>query len=337
MNRGTVRGTALVLASSVALALACSRDLPTASLRHDAQTTPVEQGPADEQGPVARDQGEPTSPGRRGTSAVTMIVPRALAPVRHLPEMGIFDGGGGYGAAHSNYFRTTETNREFRRGFAEFSIPDFSDGLLAAKLILRETRAGTAFPLPPDLHELSTYTDVDLVVTTSDFDRPTSPFATFETDSNTEPTSFEWDVTSLVSERQGSNLGFRVKLAADPTETLFGFAGTVFDGSATPPGVRLEVRTTLPVAIDLLVGVIHEKSLPVEATSALLAPLERARALLSDESPDNNVAACGQLAAYLRELESQIQAGVLDAYQARDLAQMGLAIRDGLGCPGRRE
>lgn len=198
------------------------------------------------------DNGLPTSyqwGGRPGptTGVVTVLRPVALAPIRHFPERGILDGGGGYGAAHSTYFRTTDTNREFRRGFAEFAIPDLTGGLVSAKLVLWETRATTAFPLPPDRHELSTYEEVDLAVTTSDFDRPTTLFATFETDGNTEGAVFEWDVTSLVAAHEGSRLGFRVKLAADPTETLFGFAGTSFDGSSTPEGFRIELTTRSPI------------------------------------------------------------------------------------------
>ena len=168
----------------------------------------------------------------------------ATGSIRRLPELGISDGGGTDGDLQSTYFRTTETNREFRRGFAEFKIPRFPGRLLQATLVLRENRASVADPRPPDLHELSTYADVDLDITVADFDRPTTPLATFETDANLENATFQFDVTDLIGRFRETKLGFRVKLAVDPIETGFIPLGTAFSRASTPPGVELDLVTT---------------------------------------------------------------------------------------------
>jgi hypothetical protein len=168
----------------------------------------------------------------------------ATGSIRRFPELGITDGGGIDGDLQSTYFRTTATNREFRRGFAEFEIPRFPGRLLRATLVLRETRATVADPRPADAHELSSYADVDLDVTVADFDRPTTPLATFESDANLDPGTFRIDVTELVARSRAAKLGFRVKLAVDPAETGFVPLGTAFARSSTPPGVELRLVTT---------------------------------------------------------------------------------------------
>jgi len=313
-------GAALTIASLALSAFGCSRDLPTSTA---GSLYPVSGGPA-----------QPPAGGAEGPRrAVAILVPRAIASIRHFPELGILDGGGIDGDAQSTYFRTTETNREFRRGFAEFAVPDFSGGFLSAKLVLRETRASIAAPVPPDRHELSSYSDVDLNVTTRDFDRPTSPLAAFETDPNLDPQTFEFDVSSLVAQSQRAGLGFRVKLEDDPGFTGFVPRGTAFSGSSTPPGVTLEVTTTLPAAIDHLEDVIQRMHLSRSLEARLLAPLEEAARVLRDENPNNDGAACGQLGAFLRELDAAARSGVVDPQAVSDLEQLALSIRSGAGCP----
>lgn len=297
----------------------CSHDMPTSSTV-DLHATP----------------GSPTTgsgdESQLAVGAVTVLVPKAIASVRHLPEMDILEGGGLDGDAQSSYFRTTETNREFRRGFAEFAIPNFSNGFLGAKLVLRETRASIELPVPPDGHELSSYTDVDLVVTTGDFDRPTSPLATFETDANLEAQTFEFDVSSLIAQLQGATLGLRVKLEVDPTHTGFRPLGTAFNGSSTPPGVTIEVITTIPAAIDHLQEVINGMSLSPAVTASLLAPLQQAEEILTDDNPNNDKAACGKLRAFVLEIDTREANEVLSAQQAAELRQLALGIETGLGC-----
>jgi hypothetical protein len=183
-----------------------------------------------------------------------VLQPQVTGSIRNLPGFGILGPAPVGGAIQSTYFRTTLQNTEFRRGFIEFQIPSFNSSVQKATLVLTEDRATVSFPLPPDTHELSFYA-ADLVVSVDDFDRPTTPVASFQTDAN-EPTGvFSFDVTAIVAQFQGQSLGFRVKLALDPTLDIFGFAGSAFgelgQGTFSP---RIEVTfgpAALTVPLDI--------------------------------------------------------------------------------------
>jgi hypothetical protein len=183
-----------------------------------------------------------------------VLLPEVTGSIRNLPGFGILEPAPVGGEIQSTYFRTTLQNTEFRRGFAEFEVPSFGSSIQKAVLVLTETRATVTFPVPPDTHELSFYA-ADLVVSVDDFDRPTTPLATFQTDAN-EPTGvFTFDVTAVVTQFRGQNLGFRVKLALDPTLDIFGFAGSGF-GERGPASIspRIEVTfgpTALTVPLDI--------------------------------------------------------------------------------------
>ena len=68
-----------------------------------------------------------------------------------------------------------------------------------------------------------------LQVDAADWARPTPLAATFETDlNNLELASFSLNVTDMVMQYQGSSVGLRFKLVADPELLSFGFAGSDF-------------------------------------------------------------------------------------------------------------
>ena len=190
--------------------------------------------------------------------------------------------------------------------------------MFSARIVLRETRAGTSYPLPPDRHELSYYTDVDLFVNTNDFDRPTSPLGTFETDGNLPQQKFEFDVARLVTHLRGAKIGFRVKLDADPTYAGMGFLGTAFSGSSTPSGVR-----------------IGRMGLAARLEASLLAPLQQVGDILRDDHPDNDRAACAKLGEFITEVKAHEQDGLLLVTQYTDLEELAQNIMTSLGCPGR--
>lgn len=279
-----------------------------------------------------------SSSGATGQAAA-ILRPGAMSSIRVMPELGILDGGGvGSGTMYSTYFRTTATNRAFRRGFAEFSIPDFSAGFFGATAILRETRATVAFPLPADRHELSTYSDVDLVVDPGDFDRPTSPLGTFETDANEEMGTFAFDVSTLVSRSQGGRLGFRVKLEDDPAWTAEGFRGSAFEGSSTPAGATIEVLTTIPRAIDHLQasiqGMAAGECIPADVIATLLGHLQRAEDIVSDGNPNNDRSACPVLSKLIDDVDAALPEMCAPEWSfIRESAQN---LRTGLGCTDGR-
>lgn len=119
------------------------------------------------------------------------------------------------------------TSNFFDRGFIEFSIPVFERQVQQATLILKETRGTTSFPLPSVFHELSYY-QADLVIDTSDYNRPTTPIASFETDENEPHRVFSFDITSLINQFQGSNLGFRITVPENPFVDQFPLLGSSF-------------------------------------------------------------------------------------------------------------
>jgi hypothetical protein len=167
--------------------------------------------------------------------------PKATGTVRFLPELGILETAPAGSDIQSSYGKTTEINREFHRGFMEFAIPPVDGQVLEATLFLGETGARIVEPRPPDLHELSYY-PADLDVNIDDFDRPTTLLDTFETDANLDPAEFSFDVTRPVNDFRGRNLGFRIKLAADPDHDQDGWLGSEF-GSLAAPTPRLEIKT----------------------------------------------------------------------------------------------
>jgi len=175
------------------------------------------------------------------------LLPEVSGTVKFWPELEVWVVNSGHsGDAQSGYFRTTAENREFRRGFLEFSIPEFSNTVASATLLLTESRAQTTFPLPPDKHEISYY-EADLAVTTNDYHAATSPLAEFETDNNVAPESFSFDLTTLINAYKGRNLGLRIQLTVDPDYFGEGFLGTGFQNNfqASPARIIL-VRSDVP-------------------------------------------------------------------------------------------
>ena len=313
----TLAATAAILMMS--FGYGCSRDLPTSTSAIEAQ----------------RLAGGPPSPAA-GTVDFDLLSD-ATSAIRFMPELGILDGGGVWGDMVSGYFRTTETNREFRRGFAEFVVPDLVDGFRSATLVLRETRASISLPVPPDRHELSFYADADLVVDPSDFGRSTTAVGTFETDANLETQTFEFDVTSVVGPRRGSTLGFRVKLESDPVEVGFRPLGSGFSRSSTPPGVVIALKGAGPAdAIDYMRHVIGKLDLSPGVAQSLLDPLGRALGVLRDDVPGNDPAACGHLVAYLaavdRAIGTEQAPGSLPQPESGYLLETGENVATALGC-----
>jgi hypothetical protein len=189
-----------------------------------------------------------------------IVWPTDSGTVRFLPELGILEAGVVGNDIQSTYGRTRDLNREFRRGFFEFAVPEFSTGIVNATLTMNENRVQASDPFPPDLHELSYY-PADLVVNGDDYERPTTFIASFETDINVSPQRLSFDVTSLISRFEGRNLGFRIKLDADPSWTDFTNLGSAFawprmevnvvpDPSSVPPAVT--AYTSLDVFINAL-------------------------------------------------------------------------------------
>ena len=189
-------------------------------------------------GPVWFDFGGVTSPpdprtanaleGCGGPSALVPLQeldPLATGTILDYPEMRIRDRAPVGEDIQSSYFRTTGTNREFRRGFMEFAIPQFRVAPDRVTLIFAEG-PGTIAPGAPDVdHELSWYS-ADGKVDVADFDRPTTFVGGFQDDMQDANNVWSFDVTGLVRGSQGRCLGFRAKLVLDPGEAGYRALGT---------------------------------------------------------------------------------------------------------------
>lgn len=182
----------------------------------------------------------------------TTIFSEATGTVEFFPELGILRRAPVGNGIQSFYFRTTAVNRQFRRGFLEFAIPDFDGTLESATLVLTEWRGQGSFPQPPDRHEIGYY-EADLVVEAGDYEVPTAPVAEFQTDANLPEVTFTFDVTGLVNAYKARNLGLRIKLAADPQYFGLNGLGTgIQAGSQGSPARIVLVRsgTTEPPTPD---------------------------------------------------------------------------------------
>jgi hypothetical protein len=176
----------------------------------------------------------------------TSLPIQASGTIELFPELAIFRKAPIANMVQSSYFKTTSDNRQFRRGFVELTIPDLPDEAVIshAALILPETRGSTTYPKPLVTHEVSYYYSADLVINTDDYDRATTPISqTFESDENLPTQMFSLDVTDAVSgDHEGDSIGFRIKLAVDPSYTAIENFGTSFDPSTDiPPRVLLRL------------------------------------------------------------------------------------------------
>jgi hypothetical protein len=180
------------------------------------------------------------------------VLPVATGTVAFSPEFGVLQNAPVGSDIQSTYFRTTALNRQFRRGFLAFVIPDFDGTLVSATLLLATNGGTTSIPLPPDRHELSYY-EADLVVDTDDYNVPTWPLAEFETDDNSGPERYSFDLTTVIDAYKGRNLGLRIKLAVDPDYFGLGSLGSGFLSSADNSPARIVlVRSgaTEPLGLD---------------------------------------------------------------------------------------
>ena len=182
-----------------------------------------------------------------------ILSPEVTGSIRSIRDLNLLEPAPTGGEIQSTWFQSLVL--EYRRGFAEFQIPAFATSVQRARLVLTETRGTTSFPLPPDTHELSFY-EGDLVVSVEDYDRPTTPIATFQTDNNEPAAVFSFDIAAVLRRFQGRNLGFRVKLACDPYcvggNVGSGFGGSSFGGPSTiPPRIEVTFGEVLTVPFDV--------------------------------------------------------------------------------------
>jgi hypothetical protein len=164
-----------------------------------------------------------------------LLDPQESGTLRSLPELGILEKWSV--GPFSTYSKTTAQDREFRRGFVAFDIPDLDGNVEAATLFLEETGGNTSAVFPPDLHEVSFF-DADRSLEVSDFHRSTSALSTLETRLHVPNEVFSFDVAQVINRFRGTRLWFRIKLGIDPDFAGMGSFGASFQA-------RMEVRLGL--------------------------------------------------------------------------------------------
>jgi hypothetical protein len=85
-------------------------------------------------------------------------------------------------------------------------------------------------------------------------------------------------------------------------------------------------------AIENLIALIISMGLPGGVTNSLIGPLNAALTVLNDNNPGNDIAVCGQLDAFINEVNAKAQTGQLTPAQASQLLQAANAIKASLSC-----
>ncbi len=148
----------------------------------------------------------------------------------------------------SSYFNTTGTDREWRRGFAEFAVPMFRSQV--DRSILHLTVRSVV--MGPDFHLVDTYPG-DLTIAVDDYFRPGATVGSIEADGSLPPEVFDLDVTDAVRSAQGSALGIRVRMIIEGTTNVIQTFGATFVGQGEPNGPTIDVSLVpLPLAFDLM-------------------------------------------------------------------------------------
>ena len=218
---------------ALAVVIACALVPPAAIPWFGQAGVPIRSDPGVAIIPVTCEDPDPSGAG-------LVISPAATGAIADMPEMGIRVLAPTGEDMQSSYFRTTQANREFRRGFAEFRIPIAAREVVHATLILGEGPGSISPGAPPESHELSWYA-ADLSVDVQDYDQPTAFLTGFPADPLDPNEVWRFDVTAVVRMLAGGCLGFRVKLAFDPEHAGYDGMGTSF-GRYTfqPPEIDLE-------------------------------------------------------------------------------------------------
>ena len=215
----------------------------------------------------------------------------ATGTIEFFPEFGLLRNAPVGTWVQSNYFKTTDENRRFRRGFIELAIPELPNGVEVseATLILPENRARVSGERPPTSHTVSYYYGADLSVNPADYNRVTTlVHQTFASHETLPPETFSLDVTDAInSEYEGELVGFMIKLEVDPVHTAMSSFGTGFNPSSDiPPRVLLrlaQARADIDSELGGSLNYTNAQGLQIEVVAPSGAVSETTRLALDSE------------------------------------------------------
>ena len=148
------------------------------------------------------------------TQDTIVILPVETATIRWFPETDTIELPSLGDDIQASYFRTTATNREIRRGFAEFNLPVISDSLISAVLIFKDDHAVVSDPRPADGYLVSFYA-ADSTLDTLDFKTVMETLDTISVDANEEQKTYCLNIMTKTQAYAGQRVGIRFCLNGD--------------------------------------------------------------------------------------------------------------------------
>jgi sugar lactone lactonase YvrE len=136
-------------------------------------------------------------------------------------------------------------------------------------------------------------------------------------------------VTSSGTIQDICSLGFDDNGTA--TDLEFGPDGVLYLSDF--PGGRILKVFTPALATEVLQSLVTSIGLPGNVEASLTTPLGQAMALLTDNNPNNEVAVCGKLDAFINQVDAKEKTGQLTPDEASTLREAAEAIKTALGCP----
>ncbi|MBX3248999.1 MAG: hypothetical protein KF901_17610 [Myxococcales bacterium] len=202
------------LALSLLLA-ACTSDTP--------EPRPADTGTADA-GPPDTGTADTGAVDAAVCTRIETLEPAAAGSVAELPEQEGMRSVSVIGVA-STYFKTTDDDRELRRGIVEIVVPADAADALGATLRFR-TSVDSVQPAPPnEAHAVLAYREADGALTIEDFDREAEEIGVVSPDAD----DYAIALLARVRASAGAPLGFRFQLAPPhDTATEVGARAAVF-------------------------------------------------------------------------------------------------------------
>jgi hypothetical protein len=143
---------------------------------------------------------------------------------------------------------------------------------------------------------------------------------------------------------QEDNIGGDIDISCDPPPgSTFPIGDTVVECTATDAAgnvggpasftVTVNAPPTPAEAIEELTSTVEElEDVPQSVKTSLTAPLGRASNILTDDNPNNDIAVCGMLTAFINQVNAYERRDMLTEEQANELRMQADDIRNELNC-----
>lgn len=104
-------------------------------------------------------------------------------------------------------------------------------------------------------------------------------------------------------------------------------------GNADPTPATFSWRVLTPIqGIQSLVNYVNSQNLPTGVKNGILGPLHQVVTLLTDNNPNNDVAGCNKLDAFISQVNYYLTQGQISQSLAAQLIQQAQAIKAAIHC-----